>query len=275
MARKKHQEEHENHERWLVSYADFITLLFAFFVVMYAISQVNEGKYKILAEALNTAFGTVPPATAPVVVQSGPQAAQSATNSILPPLKPHTNDALRREKERMTDMARDIMQVLAPLVQQGKVRVSQTSVGVNVEINANVLFAPGDANIGKESAETLIAVARVLKNDDHAIQIEGYTDNVAISTALYPSNWELSAVRASSVARLLNNQGIISDRLTAVGHGANQPVASNETPEGRLRNRRVDVVILSRLVEQATEVPLMPLSGEVNENQAGMQPKSP
>jgi len=257
MARKKHEEEHENHERWLVSYADFITLLFAFFVVMYAISQVNEGKYKILADSLINAFGKEPISTAPVIVQAGGQGAQQAATPKIPPLqKPRNNEALRREKERMTDMARDIMQVLAPLVQEGKVRVTQTSVGVNVEINANVLFAPGDAKVSKESEETLIAIARVLKNDDHAIQIEGHTDNTQISTSVFPSNWELSAVRASTVARLFGNQGIAELRLTAVGHGSNQPVASNDTPEGRLRNRRVDVMILSRLAEQVMEVPI-------------------
>jgi len=259
MARKKYEEEHENHERWLVSYADFITLLFAFFVVMYAISQVNEGKYKILATSLISAFGKAPISTAPVIVQVagvGPQQASSPKIPIMP--TPHNNDALRHEKERMTGMARDIMQVLAPLVQQGKVRVTQTSIGVNVEINANVLFAPGDAKLSTESEQTLTAIAQVLKEDDHAIQIEGHTDNSVINTALYPSNWELSAVRASAVARLFNNQGIVEGRLTAVGHSSNQPVDTNDTPEGRLRNRRVDVMILSRQSEQATEVPLAP-----------------
>src|SRR5450830_121870 len=258
MARKKHEEEHENHERWLVSYADFITLLFAFFVVMYAISQVNEGKYKILANALVTAFGNAPLATAPIIVQTGGPNTSTAVTPKLPTPKPRSNEALRREKERMTDMARDIMQVLAPLVQQGKVRVTQTSVGVNVEINANVLFAPADAKLSKTSEETLIAIAKVLKNDDHAIQIEGHTDNSSINTSLYPSNWELSAIRASTVARLFNDHGIDPLRLTAVGHGANQPVASNDTPQGRERNRRVDVMILSRLAEAITDVPLAP-----------------
>ena len=273
MARKKHEEEHENHERWLVSYADFITLLFAFFVVMYAISQVNEGKYKILADSLINAFGKEPVSTAPVVVQAGGQGAQQSVAPKITLQKPRNSEALRREKERMTDMARDIMQVLAPLVQEGKVRVTQTSVGVNVEINANVLFAPGDAKVSKESEETLIAIARVLKNDDHAIQIEGHTDNTQINTSVFPSNWELSAVRASTVARLFNNQGIADLRLTAVGHGSNQSVASNDTPEGRLRNRRVDVMILSRLAEQATEVPFAEEGGKLAPPAQLAQPK--
>ncbi|MCW5298314.1 flagellar motor protein MotD [Herbaspirillum lusitanum] len=273
MARKKREEEHENHERWLVSYADFITLLFAFFVVMYAISQVNEGKYKILADSLINAFGKEPVSTAPIVVQAGGQGTQQSVAPKITLQKPRSNEALRREKERMTDMARDILQVLAPLVQEGKVRVTQTSVGVNVEINANVLFAPGDAKVSRESEETLIAIARVLKNDDHAIQIEGHTDNTQINTSVFPSNWELSAVRASTVARLFNNQGIADLRLTAVGHGSNQAVASNDTPEGRLRNRRVDVMILSRLAEQATEVPFAEEGGKVAQPIQPVHPK--
>lgn len=257
MTRRQQQEEHENHDRWLVSYADFITLLFAFFVVMYAISQVNEGKYKILADSLINAFGKEPVSTAPVIVQAGGQGQQQASSPKVQILqKPRSNEALRREKDRMTDMARDIMRVLAPLVQEGKVRVTQTSIGVNVEISANVLFAPGDAKVSKESEDTLIAIARVLKDDDHAIQIEGHTDNTQINTTVFPSNWELSAVRASTVARLFSNQGIADIRLTAVGHGSNQPVASNDSPQGRVRNRRVDVMILSHLAERPTEVPL-------------------
>jgi chemotaxis protein MotB len=135
MARRKHEEEHENHERWLVSYADFITLLFAFFVVMYAISSVNEGKYRILSSSLGIAFG----------------GAAAKTEAIKDPVSPNTpilplpiptpaqraNDAVvKREKARMTSIARDILKAMAPLVSQGKVRVTQTNRGVSVEIRA-------------------------------------------------------------------------------------------------------------------------------------------
>jgi chemotaxis protein MotB len=253
MARKKYEEEQDNHDRWLVSYADFITLLFAFFVVMYAISSVNEGKYRVLASSLVGAFGN---RVAIAPVSSEPQVA-------VPP-KPipqkRAGEALRREKEQMTHMARDILKVLAPLVNQGKVRVTQSPRGVRIEINASVLFAPGDAKLSEETGDVLMAVAAVLKNDEHAIQVEGHTDNVPIKNTFYPSNWELSAVRAGSVIRLFTEGGIAEQRLTAIGKGATQPVADNQTAEGRLRNRRVTVIILSNLPEPATEVPINPVS---------------
>ena len=249
MARKKYDEDSDNHDRWMVSYADFITLLFAFFVVMYALSSINEGKYRVLSNSLVNAFGRVPTA------KTQGEAATSGLPLALPP-RQRTNEALRREKEQLTTVARNIQDVMAPLVQQGKVRVTQSARGVNVEINASVLFPPGDARLSGESVEALRAVADVLRNDDHAIQVEGHTDSVPIRNAQFPSNWELSAVRASSVVRLFIDSGIAEKRLTAVGHGPTQPVGPNETAEGRLRNRRVSVMILSNLPENATEVPV-------------------
>ncbi|CAL61489.1 putative flagellar motor protein MotD [Herminiimonas arsenicoxydans] len=257
MARRKHEEEHENHERWLVSYADFITLLFAFFVVMYAISSVNEGKYRILSNSLGIAFSGITP-KAPALKDPAP-----SSPSILPlPMPAHSpsqraNDAAtKREKARMTNIARDILKAMAPLIREGKVRVTQTNRGVSVEINASVLFAPGEARLSAQSEKALRAVAEVLNKVDNDIQVEGHTDNVPINNAMFPSNWELSAVRASSVVRLFLESGMNEKRLVAMGHGANQPVDSNETTEGRLRNRRVQLMILSGLPDVVTEVPV-------------------
>lgn len=251
MARRRYEEEHDNHDRWLVSYADFITLLFAFFVVMYAISSVNEGKYRVLSNALVGAFGSTP--VTPTVVPGVPPATPFAPR--VDTQRRH-NEALRREREHMTGMARDILKVLAPLVDQGKVSVTQSPRGVRVEINASVLFAPGDAMLGKQTSQVLAAVAAVLKGDDHAIQVEGHTDNVPIKNPAFASNWDLSAVRAAGVVRLFVENGVAEKRLTAVGRGSTQPVADNDTPEGRLRNRRVSVIILSSLPEPVTQVPL-------------------
>jgi chemotaxis protein MotB len=256
MARKRFDEEHDshdNHERWLVSYADFITLLFAFFVVMYALSSVNEGKYKVLSDSLLNAFGKGSPAA---VIRMNDPSGAAVRPSPLPPRKQRTSDAVRREKEQMTGIARDILKVLAPLVDEGKVRVTQTPNGVNVEINASVLFAQGDARLTGETSQALRAVATVLKNDDHSIRVEGHTDSVPIRNALFPSNWELSAVRASSVVRLFSDSGIDEGRLTAVGYGPTKPVGDNDTAEGRMRNRRVSVMILSSLPETVMEVPV-------------------
>lgn len=255
MPRKRFEEEHENHERWLVSYADFITLLFAFFVVMYAISSVNEGKYRVLANALGSAFGHSDQAILPPVMPKS----MPTPNQLLPRTSSKqraTEAALRKERDKLTTMASDIADALAPLVKQGKVRVTQTDRGVSVEINASVLFAPGDAKLSSESEQALTAVARILKDDNHAIQVEGHTDNTPISNTRYPSNWELSAVRAGSVVRLFADNGVAESRMEAIGHGSTQPIDSNDTADGRMRNRRVGVMILSELPSQVTEVPL-------------------
>jgi chemotaxis protein MotB len=250
MARKKYDDTQESHERWLISYADFITLLFALFVVLYAVSVVNEGKYRVLSDALGSAFGGSEPTAARI------------ESSVEPPL-PLTHivtrkriEAMRRERERLTALARDLTNTLAPLVKSGKVRVTQSSRGVSVEINDSVLFDPGEATLHENAKEALQAVASLLKDDAHAIEVEGHTDNVPISNALFASNWELSAVRASSVVRLFIEHGVAERRLTAIGNGANEPVASNDDPTGRARNRRVAVSILSTLPDRTTEIPL-------------------
>lgn len=246
-ARRKFDEEVENPERWLISYADFITLLFAFFVVMYAVSSVNIGKYKVFSDALGDAFG-------------GAGAAQPVTTQVqnLPIPNPglrRRTELLRKEKEHMTKLAQDLLSTLAPLVKEGKVRVTQNSRGVSVEINASVLFDPGEARLTSESTEALRAVAVLLKDDGHDVQVEGHTDNQPIRNALFPSNWELSSVRAASVVRLFIDAGVAPARLTAVGHAANVPVSSNASAEGRARNRRVAVTILSGLPDTVTELP--------------------
>ena len=240
MARKRYDELEggsEQQDRWLISYADFITLLFAFFVVMYAISVVNTGKYRALSDALGDAFGGKPQA---------PQASSTIDPLPLASLIARKRlEAARRERERLDTLARQLNASLAPLVKDGKVRVTQTGQGVKVDINASVLFEEGQAVLGSDARATLGTVAQLLKPDLHAIEVEGHTDNLPIASAVYPSNWELSSVRASSVVRLFIEGGIAEGRLTAVGHGANRPVAPNTDEAGRARNRRVAVTILA------------------------------
>lgn len=256
MRRKKHDEEHENHERWMVSYADFITLLFAFFVVMYSLSSINEKKYRIMSNSLVQAFGQGA-ATKPTVIEQEMSGVQPLPQRPIahPPIRPD-EEAIRREKEKMTNMAQSLLKSLAPLIKEGKVRVMQNARGINVEINASVLFEPGDATLNEQSIKTLQAIARVLKNDSHMIQVEGHTDNVPIFNQTFPSNWELSAVRASSVIRLFIENGVGENRLQAIAHAATLPVDTNDTEEGRQRNRRVQLMILSEIPETITELPL-------------------
>ena len=253
MARRKLQDEHDNHERWLVSYADFITLLFAFFVVMYALSSVNEGKYRILSDSMVSAFRNIP------VNSVGQLAVVMPTP--LPVEKPNlaskTQEAVRqKQRESMRSIAKDILEVMAPLVEQGKVRVLETSRGVTIEINDSILFSPGQALIQPPLARAMEAVAEVLVGTDFPITIEGHTDNVPINTAQFPSNWELSAVRATTVLRLFAAAGIPAPRLTAIGYADTRPVEPNALADGRARNRRVSILIDSAIPEKGTEVNL-------------------
>ncbi len=248
MARKKYEEPQENHDRWLVSYADFITLLFAFFVVMYAISVVNEGKYRVLSDALGSAFGVR--TSAPAKTEH-PKVEPLPLDSIVARRRA---EAVKREKERLTILAQELTKTLAPLVKAGKVRVIQNGRGISVEIPASVLFQSGDAKLNGDSIELLRTMAGLLKTDPHAIEVEGHTDNVPISNPLFPSNWELSATRAGSVVRLFADEGVAPERLTAVGHGSTRPVAPNDDPVERARNRRVAVTILSAMPESVDPV---------------------
>jgi len=243
MARKRYDDGvQENHERWLISYADFITLLFAFFVVMYAISIVNEGKYAVLSEALGDAFG-------------GRSVAPQAHTSVEPvlPLSHIVNrkrvEAARRERERMEILAKDLTATLMPLVKSGQVRVTQNARGIGIELNASVLFAQGEATLQNEAREVLGAVAGLLKDAPQRIEVEGHTDNLPITNERFASNWELSAVRAASVVRLFIESGVQDVRLSAIGHGATRPVAPNDTPANQARNRRVAVMILASVPE--------------------------
>ncbi len=259
-SRKKHNEEHENHERWLVSYADFITLLFAFFVVMYAISSVNEGKYRVLSDSLVNAFRHVEIRSSGDAINLLPHA-PIITQKSLTNRPPDAGKEKRREK--MKNIARDIMEVLAPLVRQGKVRVLETSRGVTIEINDSVLFAPGQAQLAPESMRAMQAVADVIARADLPVTIEGHTDNVPINTPFFPSNWELSAVRATTVLRLFADAGVPQNRLTAIGYGETRPVDNNDSIEGRAHNRRVSILIDSTEPEKPAELGVMGEGKEV------------
>lgn len=249
--RRKQEDEHENHERWLVSYADFITLLFAFFVVMYSLSSINEGKYRILSDSLVHAFRSG------AILEGAEQVVDPAviSGSVVPQIARRTPEQVEAENQRreatrrMHNMADEIRRVLGPLTRDGQVTVTEGAHGITVEINASVLFAPGEAALGAEAVSALQAVARVLAPASFPVTIEGHTDNQPISTFRFPSNWELSAVRASSVVRLFVESGVSPERLTAAGYSDQRPVAENSSEAGRARNRRVTILIESMLAE--------------------------
>ena len=231
------QRQSDNHERWLVSYADFITLLFAFFVVMYALSTVSEGKYRVLSESLGSAFGGSAPERIPSALAPQEPQVQEPQVHEPPPQEPQVQEPTLREdvqpafetvkpaelpgiqREQMRGIAQDILKILDSLVRDGQVKVTQSNRGISVEINASVLFASGQAQLRPESGRALQQVAKVLAPTGQGIQVEGYTDDVPISTALFPSNWELSAARASSVVRLFSENGVAEQRLSVIGYG--------------------------------------------------------
>jgi chemotaxis protein MotB len=258
MARKRREEEHENHERWLVSYADFITLLFAFFVVMYAVSSVNEGKYKVLSNSLTNAFNnkTGEPGGMPVAVIQGALPMPPRPAIKIEKAPDSTKEEVKKagQRQKMKDVAGNIMEALQPLVAAGKVRLLETSRGVTIEINDSVLFPAGQARLQPASVSAMGVISQVLASTDFPITIEGHTDNVPIATPQFPSNWELSAMRATTVLRVFNEGGVGAERLTAIGYGETRPVETNTTPEGRARNRRVSILIDSNRPEEPTEI---------------------
>jgi chemotaxis protein MotB len=263
--RQKH-EEHENHERWLVSYADFITLLFAFFVVMYAISSINEGKYRIMSDSIVDAFKNTPTSDKPIYLpMPTPQNAESGKIQVQPvPVQAQSSIVGQTDAEKqarrtqMKAVAGDLLNVMDPLVKNGQVKVTESNRGISIEINASLLFAPAQAVLNSETVGVLRAVAQVLAKDTHQVQIEGHTDNLPIASPIFPSNWELSSARASSVTRLFVENGVSSQRVVVIGYADNRPVESNETAEGRARNRRVTVMILAENEGEKTDLTLDP-----------------
>lgn len=264
--RARHPEEPESHERWLVSYADFITLLFAFFVTMYALSSVNEGKYRVLSDSLVQAFRNVPANVSGTKIaprMSAPRISAPAV-PVAGSLQKASNvpkEQRRVLRAKMRNMAQAIAEAMAPLVREGQVRVTETSRGVTVEINASVLFDPGDAQLDPRAVAALQAVAQILAPTEFPVVVEGHTDNTPISTAQFPSNWELSVVRAARVVRLFIDAGVVPQRVTASGFGDQRPVADNDSPEGRARNRRVSILIDSPNDDIPEEIPIAPEGG--------------
>lgn len=244
--RKRSIEQSENVDRWLVSYADFITLLFAFFVVMYAISSINEGKYRVLSDTLVAAFKTPPKAPEPIQIGKpvDEPVAVPQTQGVPKPIRVEPPRVDKQERI-MANIAQQVKQNLQPLIDKDFIKVTHNKLWVEVEINTAILFSSASAELEIEAFEPLKKLASVLQPLPNHIDVEGHTDNLPISNQIYPSNWELSAARAASVVHLFTKQGIAPDRLAAIGFGEFQPISENNTVDGRRANRRVKVVILA------------------------------
>lgn len=258
MGRKKQPEEHVNHERWLISYADFITLLFAFFVVMYSISSVNEGKYRVLSTSMVTAFGTPVRSLEPIqvgeLVRDKPKGLDEAFKNLSAIAEYGTSDEQYDEVEADLDepsedpaglaaVAAEIDEKLKDFVDVGSVGITTAGDKLEVEVTSRVLFDSGSSDLTDKARPLLKELAFVLKHLDYDIQVKGYTDTVPIQTYLYPSNWELSAARAATVVRLFSELEVSPERMVSMGYGEFHPVASNDTAEGRAKNRRVVIVV--------------------------------
>ena len=236
MSKKKH-EEHENHERWLVSYADFITLLFAFFVVMYSISSVNEGKFRTVSDSIKAALNPiVSPASTAVPFTIG----QNKAVTVNPTIESAKEPAVRR--------LRQIIQSLKNETHLEIVQLKELTNGdIVLMLPDTVLFRAGEATLRPEVRPFIQAISDVLIELDRHVRVEGHTDNVPISTVQFPSNWELSATRAVTVVRTLSEQyGVQANHLTAVGHADSRSITDNLTPENRAKNRRVEIVVQER-----------------------------
>ncbi len=275
--RKDKHEEHANHEAWAIPYADLITLLLAFFVVMYAISTVNEGKYRVLSDSLVAAFRGTPRSEEPIQVgqkQDNVSADSKTTlfdqptlagqrRSLLTPvpLKPvvskpavepiHSGqfvpeDARAAAASKVLETVADkVVRAMDQLVRARLVFVRRKASLVEVEIRTDILFPSGSATLSPSAVPVINRLAEVLEPFPNPIRVEGYTDDRPIDTIAFPSNWELSAARAASVVRKFSNAGITPTRLSVIGHAEFEPIQSNSTPQGRNANRRVVIVILS------------------------------
>jgi len=281
MSRRKHHEEHENHEAWAIPYGDLVTLLLAFFVVMYAMSSVNEGKYRVLSDSLNEAFNgashgggspmgtgssgvlemprsqvhrliesSLPgrPAAAgdvrdKIAAGAAAEASHAATTESATAATPAAAPGAASDPE-LGRVADEVTNAMGTLVSAGEVHVRRLQNSVVVDISADILFPSGVARLSASAAAPLQHLADALKPFTNAVRVEGHTDDRPISTAEFPSNWELSAARAASVVHLFMDRGVEPDRLAVVGFGQYRPIAPNNTPEGRNTNRRVAVVIV-------------------------------
>lgn len=258
MARRHRHEEHVDHERWAIPYADLLTLLLAFFVVMYAVSSVNEGKYRVLSDALVAAFRNPPRSLAPIQVGEitrSPFESSDAPQSTASPLdielilsseKPGEDLVQLRQPEfDIAAMADQVEAAMAPLIDEDLIAVRRDRDWVEVEIKTSLLFPSASAVPTPESLPLLKELAGILAPLPNRIHVEGFTDNLPINTSVYPSNWELSAARAASVVRLFAEYGVDPERMAAIGFGEHRPVADNATEAGRAKNRRVAIVVLA------------------------------
>jgi len=273
MARRKKHEEHVNAEAWAIPYGDLVTLLFALFTVMYAMSSVNEGKFRILSDSMIAAFNGAPKTLRPVnlgekepgkggekpLVCITPTALikideRSTPDGSLVPRDPTKNESVHNADlpGALIRMQRQVQDAMQSLIDAKLVTVRRENMWLEIEINADILFPSGSGDFTTAAEPVLDKLAEVLRPFPNPIRVEGHTDDRPIKTAQFPSNWELSAARAASVVHQFTRQGVDPLRLEIVGFGQFHPRQPNATSEGRNANRRVVILVLEEVAPGAT-----------------------
>lgn len=234
--KKKKPEGHMNHERWLLSYSDFMTLLMILFVVLFAMSSVDQTKYKQLSESMKIAMGG-----GKSIVAN--QDAVSITENSKPL---NTEIQAENEQSKLEKLQSQVDKYLEQNGMKGSVSTQIDERGLVVSINDTLFFDSGRAEIKTEPQKKLIEIGKIVNQLDNYIRVEGHTDNVPISNGQFSSNWQLSSARAANVTQfLITNSGIQPQKLSAVGYGEYRPILDNSTEEGRAKNRRVDIIIVN------------------------------
>ena len=271
MARRKKHEEHVNAEAWAIPYGDLVTLLFALFTVMYAMSSVNEGKFRVLSDSLIAAFHGAPKSVQPVNI--GEKELGKGGNKPLAGLTPTALIKMKEQKMPGAEAPRDpklseghasaevpgalirmeraVQDAMQPLIDAKLVTIRRESMWLEIEINTDILFPSGSGTFAPQAAPVLDKLADVLKPFPNPIRVEGHTDDRPIKTASFPSNWELSAARSASVVHEFTKAGIDPLRLEIVGFGEYHPRQANDTAEGRNANRRVAILVLESVAPGA------------------------
>jgi len=255
VARRKKAPEAENHERWLVSYADFITLLFAFFVVMFATSQTDKGKAQQVSDSVKRALegekmsqvvaailgGTVTDTGRGNAMMRGPGGASQAAD--------YKADKADKKDQKLVELLPSLKLLTEELkkeIEAGRIQINMQPRGLVISFNQAALFAPGEDVISQDAYSGLEKVASAIAKLPNPVRLEGHTDSTPISTARFHSNWDLSAARSIAILELLSDKfNVPRNRLSIAGYADTAPIASNETEEGRARNRRADIVILN------------------------------
>ncbi len=255
---KKKKEKKENSERWLLTYSDLITLLMIFFVMLYSISNVSQAKYEELSQSLSEAFGTSGKSVDGSIIPKGAGFLDGGTglssDNNLADGESMTEGTVEGDtikegggisRDDFIEMRSSLYKAIKDSDLKDKLHITIEEKGMVISLPNDILFDSGEADVKPEMKPVLDQIAELLNSIDSPIQVEGYTDNVPVNNSKYRSNWQLSAERAANVVQyLVDNYKIKPERLVAIGYGEYKPVASNETAEGRMKNRRISITLL-------------------------------